>query len=104
MDLIIAMGTQTFVNDAIGDLKCAPGGSRDAEIPCNVSEINPELINMARQGDISAFNELVIATQDLVYQQACWMMGNGAAAEDATQDAFLHAFQRLQSFRGGSFK
>jgi RNA polymerase sigma-70 factor (ECF subfamily) len=109
LDLVIAMGTQPFVNEATGDQKCAPGGSRpsgsrDAEIQGIVSEINPALINLARQGDITAFNELVIATQDLVYQQACWMMGNGAAAEDATQEAFLHAFQRLQSFRGGSFK
>jgi RNA polymerase sigma-70 factor, ECF subfamily len=104
LDLGMAMGTQPFVNEATSDLKGVPTGSRAAGIPCNPSEIKSELISQARAGNISAFNELIFATQDMVYQQAFWLMHNGAAAEDATQDAFLHAFQRLQSFRGGSFK
>jgi RNA polymerase sigma-70 factor, ECF subfamily len=109
LDLVITMGTQLFGNEAAADLKCEsagsrPTGSQDAQITGKASEINSELVNLARQGDISAFNELIIATQDLVYQHACWMMNNNAAAEDAAQDAFLHAFQRLQNFRGGSFK
>lgn len=70
----------------------------------NNPEIKPELITRARKGDISAFNELILATQDVVYQQAFWLMHHETEAEDATQEAFLRAFQKLESFRGGSFK
>ena len=109
MDLVITMGTHRFVNETIMDQKNAsaasqPANDQDAAIRSNSPEISPELISLAREGDISAFNELVIATQDVVYLQAFWLMHNEAAAEDAAQAAYLHAFQRLQSFRGGSFK
>ncbi|MDR3575568.1 MAG: RNA polymerase sigma factor [Anaerolineaceae bacterium] len=105
----MAMGTHPFVNEACAILKNKPAeaptdGRRDAEMPRTAPEIKPETITQACNGDISAFNELVMATQDLVYQQAYWLMHNGAAAEDATQEAFLHAFQRMHTFRGGSFK
>ncbi len=100
----MAMATQPFVNEAAGVLNHASAGSGDTGTQFSVSEINPSLIDQARQGDVFAFNELVLLTQDVVYQQAYWMMHNSAAADDAAQQAFLHAFQRLQSFRGGSFK
>ena len=32
------------------------------------------------------------------------MLGDSAAAEDATQDAFISAFKHLRDYRGGSFK
>jgi RNA polymerase sigma-70 factor (ECF subfamily) len=62
------------------------------------------LIQAARQGDLDAFNRLVLAYQDLVYTQAYRMMGEMDAAEDATQEAFISAYRNLQSFRGGSFR
>jgi RNA polymerase sigma-70 factor (ECF subfamily) len=62
------------------------------------------LIQAARQGDLEAFNRLVLAYQDMVYNQAYRMMGEPAAAEDAAQDAFISAFRNLGSYRGGSFK
>lgn len=62
------------------------------------------LIEAAQGGDIDAFNRLVLAYQDLVYAQAYRMMGEQAAADDATQEAFISAYRSLSSFRGGSFK
>lgn len=62
------------------------------------------LIQEARQGDLDAFNRLVLAYQDLVYGQAYRMMGESEAAEDATQEAFISAFKKLDTYRGGSFK
>ncbi len=62
------------------------------------------LIQAARQGDLDAFNRLVLAYQDMLYSQAFRMIGEYAAAEDATQDAFISAFRHLDSYRGGSFK
>jgi RNA polymerase sigma-70 factor (ECF subfamily) len=62
------------------------------------------LISAARQGDLEAFNSLVLAYQDMVYSQAYRMMGECEPAEDATQDAFISAFRKLETYRGGSFK
>jgi RNA polymerase sigma-70 factor (ECF subfamily) len=62
------------------------------------------LIQSARHGDLEAFNRLVLAYQDMVYNQAYRMMGEPQGAEDATQEAFISAFRKLSSYRGGSFK
>jgi len=62
------------------------------------------LIQDALHGDFDAFNRLVLAYQDMVYYQAYRMMGEPQGAEDATQEAFISAFRKLKSYRGGSFK
>jgi RNA polymerase sigma-70 factor (ECF subfamily) len=62
------------------------------------------LIADAKRGKVDAFNELVLAYQHQVYNLAYRIMGDPASAADATQDAFLSAFQSLPRFRGGSFK
>jgi RNA polymerase sigma-70 factor, ECF subfamily len=62
------------------------------------------LIQEAMQGDLNAFNRLVLEYQDLVFNQAYRTMGEHELAEDATQEAFISAFRNLRSYRGGSFK
>lgn len=62
------------------------------------------LIRAAKQGDLTAFNRLVLAYQELVYNQAYRIMGEQAAAEDATQEAMIKAYKNIRSFRGGSFR
>jgi RNA polymerase sigma-70 factor (ECF subfamily) len=62
------------------------------------------LIQQARDGDVTAFNRLVLHYQGLAYNVAYRIMGGPQAAEDATQDAFISAYKALNSFRGGSFK
>jgi RNA polymerase sigma-70 factor (ECF subfamily) len=62
------------------------------------------LIRSAQQGDLDAFNRLVLAYQDMVYGQAYRMINEPQVAEDATQDAFISAYRNLNSYRGGSFK
>ena len=62
------------------------------------------LINDARQGDLDAFNRLVLAYQDRVYSQAYRVLNDPQAADDATQEAFISAYKNLRSFRGGSFR
>jgi RNA polymerase sigma-70 factor (ECF subfamily) len=64
----------------------------------------PALIQAARKGDLDAFNTLVLAYQHQVYNLAFRIMGEEAAASDATQEAFISAYKHLKSFRGGSFK
>lgn len=62
------------------------------------------LIQSARKGDLDAFNRLVLAYQDIVYNQAYRVLGDPQLADDATQDTFIAAFNNLRKFRGGSFK
>ena len=62
------------------------------------------LIQSAKNGDLDSFNRLVLAYQNIVYAQAYHMMGEPDSAEDATQVAFISAFRKLSSYRGGSFR
>ncbi len=62
------------------------------------------LITSAQRGDLDAFNTLVLAYQDMLFNTALRILGDDDLAADATQDAFLSAFRGLNTFRGGSFK
>jgi len=62
------------------------------------------LIAAAQQGRVDAFNELVLTYQQQVYNLAYRIMSDPASAADATQDAFISAYQSIARFRGGSFK
>jgi RNA polymerase sigma-70 factor, ECF subfamily len=62
------------------------------------------LIRDALKGDLESFNRLVLAYQDLVYNQAYRMMADCQAAQDATQTAFISAYKKLAGYRGGSFR
>jgi RNA polymerase sigma-70 factor (ECF subfamily) len=62
------------------------------------------LIESAQHGDLDAFNRLVLAYQNMVYNQAYRMVSDMEAAEDAAQDTFIIAFRKLGTYRGGSFK
>ena len=58
----------------------------------------------AADGDVDAFNHLVVEYQQLAYNVAYRILGNEDKALDATQDAFLRGFRALYQFRGGSFR
>ena len=62
------------------------------------------LVALAKGGDVDAFNRLVLAHQDSVYGFAYRMLGNGADADDATQEAFVAAFEHIASLRGTAFR
>jgi RNA polymerase sigma-70 factor (ECF subfamily) len=62
------------------------------------------MIQMAQNGDLDAFNRLVLAYQDMVFTQAFRMINQPEVAEDATQDTFIIAYRKLDTYRGGSFK
>ena len=62
------------------------------------------LIQEAQKGELDAFNRLVLAYQDQVYNQAYRIMGEAEAAADAAQEAFISAYKHLNSYRGGSFR
>jgi len=62
------------------------------------------LIQAAKSGDHEAFNHLVLAYQDMVYNHAHAILGESDSAEDAVQESFIKAFRGLKGYRGGSFR
>jgi len=62
------------------------------------------LVARAQGGDLPAFNQLVLRHQDALYSLSLRMLGSREAAEDATQEAFVRAYRRLETFRGGNFR
>jgi len=62
------------------------------------------LIQDALEGNLNAFNNLVLHYQDITYNVAYRIMGEHGAADDAAQEAFISAYEKLDQYRGGSFK
>ena len=58
------------------------------------------LLAASRRGDLTAYDELVGAYQDRVYQLTYRVTGNPEDAWDAAQEAFVKAFRALKAFRG----
>ncbi|MFW6098263.1 MAG: sigma-70 family RNA polymerase sigma factor [Chloroflexota bacterium] len=55
-------------------------------------------LEQARQGDKSAFGQLIEAYQGPVYNLAYRMLGNRGEAEEAAQEAFIRAYTRLDTY------
>ncbi len=52
-----------------------------------------------KNGDTSAFQEIVLAYQDSIFNLCAYMIGDPVNAEDAAQDVFLKAYQNLKAFK-----
>ncbi len=77
-------------------------------VPLTIQTENPDpneedqlLVLRAQQGDLTAFNALVERHQRAVYSTCLRMLRDPHLAEDATQDAFVRAWNAIDSFRGG---
>lgn len=62
------------------------------------------LIQTAQRGNLDAFNQLILHYQNQAYNLAYHILQDAAAADDATQEAFISAYRGLGKFRGGSFR
>ena len=62
------------------------------------------LLERARDGDLDAFNDLVVLYQDQLFALVVRMVPDRDQASDCVQEAFFSAFRKLTSFRGGSVK
>jgi RNA polymerase sigma-70 factor (ECF subfamily) len=56
------------------------------------------LVRQSLAGQSEAFGTLITRYQKVMYTVALRMLGNPEDARDATQDAFVKAFQRLETF------
>ena len=63
-----------------------------------------ELVQRAREGELAAFNSLVLRHQDAAYGLALRFLSSREAAQDATQEAFIRAYRVIGSFRGERFR
>jgi RNA polymerase sigma-70 factor (ECF subfamily) len=60
------------------------------------------LVERAKGGDRSAFDELVRRYRDRILALALHLSGNAEEAEDITQEVFIKAYIKLPSFEGRS--
>ena len=61
-----------------------------------------DLIRQCRAGAAEAFGVLVERHQDRLYAALVRMLGSADEAREASQDAFVHAFQKLHTFQGNA--
>ena len=62
------------------------------------------LIDRAREGDLDAFNDLVVVYQDMLFALVVRMVPDRDQASDAVQEAFFSAYRNMEGFRGGSVR
>lgn len=63
-----------------------------------------DFLAQAMRGDLDAFNQLVLAYQQLAYSVAYRTLQDQDGAADAVQESFVKAYRALSTFQGGSFK
>jgi RNA polymerase sigma-70 factor (ECF subfamily) len=66
--------------------------------------LDEHLVSLSKDGSLDAFNSLVERYQAAVYNLCLRLIGDPAAAEDATQEAFLSAYRSIQRFEGGNLR
>lgn len=62
------------------------------------TESDNRLVELLRQGERTAYSELIRRYEKKVLRTVYRMVGNVETAEDLTQDAFLKAYDRLDGF------
>lgn len=65
-------------------------------------EVDVELVERHRCGDVRAFNEVYARFEEMVYNLAFRLSGNYEEAADLTQEIFLRVYRHLGSFGGRS--
>jgi RNA polymerase sigma-70 factor (ECF subfamily) len=73
--------------------------------PVSLETMDDEaLVRRAQAGDLDAFNQLVVRHERPVFNVALRLLRDVGLAEDATQDAFIRAWQNIGSFQTGSVR
>jgi len=60
------------------------------------------LVQLAQQGDIKAYDELVHRYQERIYATVYHMTSNHEDANDLVQETFIKAYRALKTFKGDS--
>ena len=83
----------------MADLPEPTTGTRTQPLPDEAA-----VIARAADGDRTAFAQLMEHYQSACYGLAWRLLGDPDQAADATQDAFIHAYKAMGSYRGGIFR
>lgn len=67
-----------------------------------MNETDSELIEQCLSGHAAAFGQLVQRHQNRLFNSLYRMLGSREDADDVAQEAFVAAFQKLDTFRGDS--
>ena len=89
--VVMAIMTQTVALEAEVDAPTVPAPVEDRQ-----------LVRRAKEGDLSAFDELIRRYQERVYATVYHMTSNHEDANDLTQETFVKAYKALGSFKGDS--
>lgn len=65
-------------------------------------EADSTIVERAKNGDISAFSELVLRHQKSLLRLAYRVLGDFELAQDVVQESFMKAYQKLSAFEGRS--
>lgn len=68
----------------------------------NMTEM--EIIRASQQGDLNAFNTLILHYQDFLFRVAFRITRDENMASDVVQEACLLVFHKISSYRDGSFR
>jgi RNA polymerase sigma-70 factor, ECF subfamily len=63
-----------------------------------VNNLEPQMLQLALQGDEAAFSQVVENYQNPVFNLCYRMLGDGIEAEDAAQETFWRAYQNLRRY------
>lgn len=95
----VIMVTLAISRSIVSTFGSTTQAASSAPAPLSEVELEQRAIQAVLAGHRDAFQPLVEAHQSRVYGLALRMLGNEREAEDAAQDAFLHAFARLGSYK-----
>ena len=79
-----------------------PDKRAGAGAEASLAVTDSDLVERIRRGDEAAFQEMVGRHSGELFGLAFSLLGNAADAEDVVQQAFLGAFQRINSFENRS--
>jgi RNA polymerase sigma factor (sigma-70 family) len=83
----------------------APATNADAPAPAPSAPEGPpdaQLVQAARSGNMSAYDELIRRYQERIYATIYHMTSNHEDANDLAQETFIKAYSALKSFKGDS--
>jgi RNA polymerase sigma-70 factor, ECF subfamily len=80
----------------------SPAPRRPNDRTTTVNADDQQLVADCLQGHTAAFGELVQRYQDRLFNTVYRLLDNAEDAQDVVQDAFIHAYQSLNSFKGDS--
>lgn len=92
-DILISDDASAAVVDA-----CCAGGTRSSDVIVAES-LDEQLVVRALIGEAEAFAQLFHRYQAKTFRLAYGMTANAAHAEDLTQEIFIRAFNRLDTFK-----